>query len=740
MQRFLAFIDMHTTSLLLIAISFVICISSVLVMRFRFPYQSAKKHGFTIASIVLIIAIIYAIELYAHFGELQSWINIADNILSGSIFAILCVIFLGFEKRIKNQAEDAEKLRQDYEVLSQKYKQNNLVEAVNQNGSVVTYPVINLGTGFILLNKDGNKQITISDSPDDYYKLPTIIENHYMDIFSIHDTSNIYNNLNIRVNSMVLKNNQLELSTMRTTYYDSLVTNRAADFNLSEGISVRELFETGPRMTPLEKSRLSNHLGYNGFIESRDGYIVFVKRSRDLSIGKRTYGDSIGASLKAKYALDENGLFTYQGLRTSIIKEIYDELKIDIEDIDLDTLSIIAAYRDCVECGKPQLLIFARSSKTACEISADFARSCQKKMATTKKLDAKRRKELEALVDGTKLLWVHKDSLLNNIIFYPDRIEIKKALGGEGFVSFHESGKKPSAIHSLKMVPSASASVYLFKEVLMLPKIIESFISSKYEDQALCEDGLIINSNVIAVIDGVTAKSTYKWNGKSSGRYAMEIIEKALEKGVSTQSPLAFFSALNQILRHAVQQHPECSIEDRPRASVIAYVVGKQEIWSYGDCRCIVGDEYFSHEKKIDIALSNKRAAIIEERLADSNTYFDLQQHDFGREAIMDDLMHQFKYENVHYLVDGCDYGYPVLNGGDICEDMITVHKVPKGAMTVLASDGYPVLKRTLRDSEVELERIIKCDPLCFKVYKSTKGLSPECVSFDDRTYIRFEI
>ena len=54
-----------------------------------------------------------------------------------------------------------------------------------------------------------------------------------------------------------------------------------------------------------------------------------------------------------------------------------------------------------------------------------------------------------------------------------------------------------------------------------------------------------------------------------------------------------------------------------------------------------------------------------------------------------------------------------------------------------LASDGYPVLKGTLAESERELERIINNDPLCIDLYKATKGVMQGYKSFDDRTYIR---
>ena len=67
---------------------------------------------------------------------------------------------------------------------------------------------------------------------------------------------------------MSFKNNEIYFQTEWTTYYASLVTNRVADFYISEGISIRELYESGPWMKALCDSQLSNHLGFNGFIES----------------------------------------------------------------------------------------------------------------------------------------------------------------------------------------------------------------------------------------------------------------------------------------------------------------------------------------------------------------------------------------------------------------------------------------------------------------------------------------
>lgn len=56
----------------------------------------------------------------------------------------------------------------------------------------------------------------------------------------------------------------------------------------------------------------------------------------------------------------------------------------------------------------------------------------------------------------------------------------------------------------------------------------------------------------------------------------------------------------------------------------------------------------------------------------------------------------------------------------------------------ILASDGYPKLFNSLIESELYLKKIINEDPLCYKLFKSTKGINKGKLSFDDRAYIKF--
>lgn len=106
-----------------------------------------------------------------------------------------------------------------------------------------------------------------------------------------------------------------------------------------------------------------------------------------------------------------------------------------------------------------------------------------------------------------------------------------------------------------------------------------------------------------------------------------------------------------------------------------------------------------------------------------------------GREYIQEALLRQFHFENK----DG-HFGYPVLNGDSINASLVVKHAVKEGDIVILASDGYPQLCSTLKESERVLEEVLEKDPLCCQIYLSTKGIALGNISFDDRCYCRFRI
>ena len=70
-------------------------------------------------------------------------------------------------------------------------------------------------------------------------------------------------------------------------------------------------------------------------------------------------------------------------------------------------------------------------------------------------------------------------------------------------------------------------------------RVLEQFVRGKQADQSLCEDRLVVTSHFVAVIDGVTSKSAYTWQGESSGVHAGKLIEQ----GGFTGSGLAIDTA-----------------------------------------------------------------------------------------------------------------------------------------------------------------------------------------------------
>ena len=259
-------------------------------------------------------------------------------------------------------------------------------------------------------------------------------------------------------------------------------------------------------------------------------------------------------------------------------------------------------------------------------------------------------------------------------------------------------------------------------------QIIEQKIEGKLGDPARCEDGLFVGEHFIAVVDGTTNKEHLGPSDKPGGLLAREAICALL---ADLAPDVTCFDAVAQITacRAALGGQHKAT----PRAVAIIYSRHRKEIWSIGDCQCLINGVRYAEEKAIDGVLSACRSAVIEMLLAAGETEASLMQEDKARAQILPMLERQHLLENTVGR-----YGYPVLNGQPIPREYIKCYKVTQGAEVVLASDGYPVLCHTLAESEAALAKLKKSDPLCYKQYVSTKGFRADGGSFDDRTYVRF--
>lgn len=402
-----------------------------------------KSHSFIYTVVCLVIfAATAVINRYADwkFLDLIDMEMLLSVVAAFVLTSIASMITGGF----KALFEDSTKLTGDFDDLVKKYKTNtNMLSYRNHPkascrigrrkthcsgtiddklGDLYTIPVANV---IQLAGRD----FVIHDDPDKKYTPPKFSQDHYAELISAHDSSTTFNQVTLRVDDIYEENGSVHCFFSRTTYFDSLVTNRAIDYKIG-GISVRDMCAYGPFLDSLKKSPLSNHMGFNGMVETSDNVFVFIKRHKHVSVGKNTMQCSVAASLKAKHALDSNGYITKDRISKAIINEIEDELNLrqlvgyaqKKEQIFADfsfEKNVLYFYRDLMEGGKPQLMFYAKINLTSQELTDIYTKDLKPHRRS------KDRDELICRSDGYKMRQVHRDEL-KNIYIAPDSLTFDK--------------------------------------------------------------------------------------------------------------------------------------------------------------------------------------------------------------------------------------------------------------------------------------------------------------------------
>lgn len=266
-------------------------------------------------------------------------------------------------------------------------------------------------------------------------------------------------------------------------------------------------------------------------------------------------------------------------------------------------------------------------------------------------------------------------------------------------------------------------------------EIIEQLCRSKSSKPDECEDMVVTSDRFIAVIDGATSKTAMTFNGKTGGRLAADLIASYLDAEMTNTGKNGRETAddIQAMLGEYATRH---QLEEKGIhlcASAVIYNIARREIWSVGDCQFMLNGRLHTFRKKVDTLLAKVRSTLIRSMLRTGHTEQDLINNDKAREMILGMLRIQQRLEN-----SDDDYGYSVFSSHGAVRDVL-VTDVPADSEVVLASDGYPELCPTLTESEERLSALMRQDPLCYKLFKSTKGLTPVATHFDDRSYIRFK-
>lgn len=229
----------------------------------------------------------------------------------------------------------------------------------------------------------------------------------------------------------------------------------------------------------------------------------------------------------------------------------------------------------------------------------------------------------------------------------------------------------------------------------------------------------------------------------SNGRYAMLTVARHIRKMPADTSCHQFCIGVTaSIRRHYIpfwrchktdvmirlQQHPE----ERMTASAVVYSRLRREIWLVGDCQCLVGGELYDNPKPYEQVLADRRAEKVRQLLAEGKSADDILTHDIARESVIPQMLQEMHNQNVTYAVID---GFPIPQS-----KVVTITLDFRPWEIVLASDGYPFLCHTLAESEQRLQQQKRDDPLNIGEFRATKGFTPGYDSFDDRSYIRFNI
>ena len=276
-------------------------------------------------------------------------------------------------------------------------------------------------------------------------------------------------------------------------------------------------------------------------------------------------------------------------------------------------------------------------------------------------------------------------------------------------------------------------------------KVIESKIEGKKSPES-CEDGLVVTPDFIAVIDGSTSKTPHQLSpDMKNGRYAMVLISEFIQQELKPESTVEDFCEgvtsyiYNKVYRQqGIEEQMQAHPEERLTASAILYSKAKNEVWMVGDCQAIIDGKLYENNKPFEDIVARRRVELIRQGFTPQE----------ARKTIEPLL--------IQAMLEGQNKTYTVIDGFPIYQKgvkVVSLNAPQKNVETdvadslplptkeiVLASDGYPFLKPTLTESEEALAHLLAYDPQCTHEFIATKGIVVGNKSFDDRTYIRFQI
>ena len=269
-------------------------------------------------------------------------------------------------------------------------------------------------------------------------------------------------------------------------------------------------------------------------------------------------------------------------------------------------------------------------------------------------------------------------------------------------------------------------------------RVLERFMRGKDGSDTGGEDAIVVTPAYAAVLDGATAKTTRRYDGRTPGAHAGRVLAAGIVALPDGADAVTAVRLLSERLAASLGAHgpTEVAPHERPAAAAAVYSAARRELWLVGDCQALVGDRLVREERPLEGLMVEVRSAVLALARTGGTAVDDLLREDPGRAFILPLLRLQARLQNTPDAA-AARWRHAALDGTPVHPDDVRVVPVPPGVdRLALASDGYPVVRPSLAECEAELAALLAEDPLCCRRHLATKGRMRGQVSYDDRAYL----
>ncbi|VEU79832.1 hypothetical protein [Haploplasma axanthum] len=314
------------------------------------------KHPLTIIVVILIVWIIGFILFFKD----------AMSELPATLFGYSLAIFqTAIFKQYRAIKEDTLKSNQKASYLKKKYDlETPIVLDINGNKKEIFFTEI----------CDATKKIEIKHS-DTEFELDSFITNNYFNIISAHSMSTFKNHKTLRLSSVVEEEDKIIFNTEKSDYYKHMVTNRAIDYKIQGNLTLRSMYEQGPKLREFVDSNFSNHIGINCLVIFNDNKIILPHRNNNATYSK----NKVTASIASRLLIDDYKNVSMELGIDTIVNVLMENYKFDNNEISKyrSKIKFVGAARTIYEGGKPQFYYVLKiDDMSGCEYYSKHGGKC----------------------------------------------------------------------------------------------------------------------------------------------------------------------------------------------------------------------------------------------------------------------------------------------------------------------------------------------------------------------------